>query len=69
MVLHFHLFEVRNLGKMVSIISILTTKSAREVCPKIVFVLPHSFVVVVPLGCLASPREMVLLGVMSSNLP
>jgi hypothetical protein len=46
----FQPLEVDNLGAMVSIMSILTTKSAREFCPEIVVVLPWLFVVVVPLG-------------------
>jgi hypothetical protein len=62
----FHPFEVRILGAMVSIMSILTTKSAREVCLEIVVFLPWSFVVVVPLGVLVAPNGMVLLGVISS---
>jgi hypothetical protein len=48
---------------MVIIMSIHTTKSTREVSPKIVVVHPWSFVVVVPLGVLVAPNEMVLLGV------
>jgi hypothetical protein len=66
----FHLLEVNNLGAMVCIMSILTTKSAREVSPKIVVVLPLSFVIIVPLGVLVAliifaPNGMVLLGVIS----
>jgi hypothetical protein len=67
----FHPFEVRNLGTMVSIMSILTTETIREVRPEIFFVLPLSFVVIVSLGVLVAlilvpPNEMVLLGVISS---
>jgi hypothetical protein len=67
----FHLFEVRNLGEMVCIVSILTTESAREVSSKIVVVLPLSFVIIFPLWVLValilvSPSGMVLLGVISS---
>jgi hypothetical protein len=68
----FHLFEVRNLGAVVSIMSILTAKSAREVCPKVFVVfLPFTFFFIVPLGVLVtsilvSPSRLVLLGVVSS---
>jgi hypothetical protein len=63
----FHPFEVINLGTMVSIMSILTTKSTREVLPKIfVVVLPLSFVFIVPLGVLVAPSEIVWLGVIST---
>jgi hypothetical protein len=37
----FHLFEIENLGEMVSIMSIFTTSSAREVSSKVI-VLPLS---------------------------
>jgi hypothetical protein len=50
----FHPFEVRNFWEMVSIMYILTTKSAREVCPEVVVVLPLAFVVIVPLGVLVT---------------
>jgi hypothetical protein len=67
----FHSFDVRNLREMVSIMSILTTKRAREVFPKVVVViLPLDFVVSVPLGILVTlilvaPSRLVLLGVVS----
>jgi ABC-type microcin C transport system permease subunit YejB len=55
----------------VSIIYILTTKSARELHLEIVVGLPLSFVAIFPLGALVSlilvsPNGMVLLGVISS---
>jgi hypothetical protein len=65
----FHLFEVRNLGEMVSIMTMLTTKNAREVHPEVVVVVPPlAFVVIVPLGVLVTlvlvaPNRLVLLGV------
>jgi hypothetical protein len=68
----FHPFEVRNLGAMVSIMSILTAKSAREVRSEVFVVfLPLAFVVTVPLGVLVtlilvSPNGLVLLGVVSA---
>jgi hypothetical protein len=61
-----------NLGTMVSIMSILTTKSTREVRPEIVVVvLPLEFVIIVPLGVLVSlilvaPKGMILLGIIFS---
>jgi hypothetical protein len=68
----FHPFEIVNLGKMVSIMSIFTTKSAREVSLEVI-VLPLSWLIVIvsPLGVLVSlilvaPSGMVLLGVISS---
>jgi hypothetical protein len=53
---------------MVSIMDILTTKGTREICPKIVFILPLAFVVISPLGVLVplilvSLGRLVLLGV------
>jgi hypothetical protein len=36
----FHPFKVNDLREMVSIMAILTTKGTREVCPKIVVILP-----------------------------
>jgi hypothetical protein len=53
---------------MVSIMAILTAKGTREVCLKIVFILPLTFVVISPLGVLiplilVSPDRLVLLGV------
>jgi hypothetical protein len=68
----FHSFEVRNLGAMVNIMSILTTKSTREFFPEVVFVvLPLAFVVIVPFGVmvtliLVSPSRLVLLEVVST---
>jgi hypothetical protein len=67
----FHPFEINDLREMMSIMSILTKKNAREVCSKIFVVLSWSFVVIIPLGVLVSlipisPNGMVLLGVISS---
>jgi uncharacterized protein with PQ loop repeat len=67
----FHPFEAYNLGEMVCIMSILTTKNAREFSPNIVVVLPLSFFIIVLLGVLVAliliaPSGMVLLGVISS---
>jgi hypothetical protein len=50
----------------VSIMTILTAKGTREVCPNIVFVLPLEFVVIAPMGVqiplvLVSPDRLVLL--------
>jgi hypothetical protein len=65
----FNLFEVDNLGAMVSIITMLTTKSAREVLLKRVVVFPPlAFVFIFPLGVLVtlvlvSPSRLVLLGI------
>jgi hypothetical protein len=62
------MFKVTNLREMVSIMAILTAKGTREVCPKIVVVLPLAFVVISPLGVLiplilVAPGRLVLLGV------
>jgi hypothetical protein len=57
----FHPFEVSDLREMVSIMDILTTKGTREVCLKIVVVLPLAFVVISPLGVLV-PLVLVALG-------
>jgi hypothetical protein len=63
----FHPFEVSNLGVMGSILTMLTTKSTREVRMEVVVVVPHlEFVVIVPLRILVtlvlvSPRRLVLL--------
>jgi hypothetical protein len=69
----FHLFEVENLGAMVSIISILTTYSSREVISEVIGLLLSWFIVinVSPLGVLVSlilvaPNGTILLGVISS---
>jgi hypothetical protein len=68
----FHPFEVNNLGTMVGVMSILTTKTVREVCPNIVVVLlPLAFFFIVPLGVLVAlilvaPCGLVLLGVIPS---
>jgi hypothetical protein len=57
---------------MVSIMTMLTTKSAREFRPEVVVVVPPlAFVVIVPLGVLVTlilvaPSRLVLLGVISS---
>jgi hypothetical protein len=65
----FHPFEFNNLGAMVSVISMLTTKSAREVHLEVVVVVPPlAFVFIVPLGVmvtlvLVSPSGLGLLGV------
>jgi hypothetical protein len=67
----FHPFEVINLGEMVSIMTMLTAMSAREVHPDVViFVPPLAFVVIVPLGVLVTlilvaPSRLVLLGFIS----
>jgi hypothetical protein len=64
----FHPFEVNNLGEMVSIMTMLTTKRTREVHPEVVvFVPPSAFVFISPLGVLVtlflvSPSRLVLLG-------
>jgi len=55
----FHLFEVINLGAMVSVMSMLTAKSTRFVVP------PLAFFVIVPMGVLVSPDRLVLLGIIS----
>jgi hypothetical protein len=64
----FHPFEFSYLREMVSIMTILSTKGTREVCLKIVGVLPLVFVVIFPLEVLVplslvSPNRLVLLGV------
>jgi hypothetical protein len=64
-------FEVRNLGEMVSIMSIITAKNSREVRTEVVVVIPLEFVVIVPLGVmvtliLVSPSKSILLGVIST---
>jgi hypothetical protein len=47
----FHPFETTNLGEIVSLISMLTAKSAREVFPEVVFVIPPLvFFVIFPWG-------------------
>jgi hypothetical protein len=56
---------------MVSIMAILTEKGTREVCPKIVFIIPLAFVVIGPLGVLVllilvAPGRLVMLGVILS---
>jgi hypothetical protein len=67
----FHLFKVGNLGKMLSIMVILTAKGAREVFPEVIVVVPPlAFIVVSPLGVLVplvrvAPSRVVLLGVVS----
>jgi hypothetical protein len=60
-----------DLREMVSIMAILTAKGTREVCLKIVVILPLVFVVISPLGVLVplilvSPDRLVLLGVIPS---
>jgi hypothetical protein len=68
----FHLFEIRNLGAMVTIMTILTTKSIREFYMKdVVLIPPLAFFFILPLGVLVtlilvSPSRMVLFGVISS---
>jgi hypothetical protein len=68
----FHPFKVNDLREMVSIMAILMTKATREVCPKIVVILPLVFVIIyllrvlVPL-ILVSLGRLVLLGVISSG--
>jgi hypothetical protein len=68
----FRLFEVGNLGEMVSIMSILTAKRIREVHLEVfIVIIPLAFVVIVPLGVmftvfLVSPIGLVLLGVIST---
>jgi hypothetical protein len=67
----FHLFEVNNLGAMVSIMTMLTAKDTREVHSNVFVVVPPlAFVVISPLGVLVplimvSPNRLVLLGVVS----
>jgi hypothetical protein len=68
----FHSFDVVNLGEMVCIMSILTTKSTREfILEVIVPSLSRLIVIVSPLGflvalILVAPRGRVLLGFISS---
>jgi hypothetical protein len=62
----FHLFEANNLGAMVSIMTMITTKSTREVHPEVVVVVPPLvFVVISPLGVLVAPSRLILLGVIA----
>jgi hypothetical protein len=62
----FHSFKVRNLGEMVSIMTMLTIKSTGEVCPEVVFFIPPlAFFVISPLMVMVSPNRLVLLGVIS----
>jgi hypothetical protein len=67
----FHPFKFGNLGPMVSMMSMFTSKSAREVLLEVFFFVPPLvFVVIVPLGVLftlilVSPSRLVLLGVIS----
>jgi hypothetical protein len=67
----FHPFEVINLGVMVSVVSMLTTKRAREFCLEVVVVFPPlAFVVIFPLGVLVTlilvaPSRLDLLGFIS----
>jgi hypothetical protein len=64
----FNPFEVGDLGEMVSVMSMLTTKSAREFCLEVVVVVPPLvFVVIIPLGVLVAPSRLVLMGVISSS--
>jgi hypothetical protein len=67
----FHPFKVNDLREMVSIMAILTAKGTREVCLKIVVILPLVFVIISPLGVLVplilvAPDRLVLLGVIPS---
>jgi hypothetical protein len=67
----FHPFKVSNLREMVSIMAILTSKSTREVCPKIVVILSLAFVIIAPFRVLVplilvAPERLVLLGVIPS---
>jgi hypothetical protein len=67
----FHSFKVRDLREIVGIMTILTAKGTREVCLKIVVILPLEFVVISPLGVLVplilvSPGKLVMLGVIPS---
>jgi hypothetical protein len=67
----FHLFEVNNLGTIMSIMSIFTTKRKSEVRTEVFVVLPLVFFIIVPLGVLVSlifvaPSGLVLLGVFSA---
>jgi hypothetical protein len=65
------MFEVGNLGAMVSTMAMLTTKSTREVhLEVVVFFPPLAFFVISPLGVLVPlilipPSRLVLLGVVS----
>jgi hypothetical protein len=66
----FHLFEVGNLGEMVSIMTMLTSKSTREVHLEVVVVVPPLAFFIAPLGVLVplvlvAPNRLVLLGVIS----
>jgi len=68
----FHPFKVNDLRELVTIMAILTTKGTREVCPKIVVIIPLAFVIVsslrvlVPL-ILVSLGRLVMLGVILSG--
>jgi hypothetical protein len=66
----FHPFEVSDLGIMVSIMTIFTTKGTREVRREVVFVPPLVFSFISLLGVLiplilVAPNMLVLLGVIS----
>jgi hypothetical protein len=67
----FHLVEIRNLGPMLSIMTMLTTNSTREVFPKVIVVFPPlAFVVISPLEILVSlievsPNRLILLRVIA----
>jgi hypothetical protein len=67
----FHPFEINDLGAMVSIMTMITAKSTREVLLELVVVVPPlAFVFISPLGVLVtlvlvSPNRLVLLGVIS----
>jgi hypothetical protein len=65
----FHPFEVRNLGEIVSVMAMITTKSTREVISEVVVVIPPlGFIVIISLGVMVtfivvSTNRLVLLGV------
>ena len=63
-------FEISDLGAMMSVMDILTTKGTREVFPDVVAILTLVFVFISSLGVMIpliqiSPSRLVLLGVIS----
>jgi hypothetical protein len=63
----FQLFEINDLGAMMSVMAELTTKGTREVVFNIIFISPLVLIIISPLGVLiplvlVSPSGLVLLG-------
>jgi hypothetical protein len=63
----FQLFEISNLGAMMSVMAELTTKGIREVGFNITVIFPVAFIIIAPLGVsiplvLVAPSGLVLLG-------